>query len=130
MSATQNNFGHFIRYANEKNQPQQLCMVFCRSSLQDEDYRPDRPITLKPLMCLDRSPRHLDSFEALCGDATLAGIEWDVLCMTAVLGQAGVMPTAINIHKRFDLMIGLISQGKTDKLVMFDRNGRQVILVS
>lgn len=123
-------FQSFLEYASKKEGSQCLCAVFCHSAADDIDRLYTSGKSLMPVMCVDKSLHRLGQFKDLASDSSLVGIGWDVVCISVLVGRNGMMPTAIETNKRLDVMLELIRRGDTGKLVMFDREGRHVKLVS
>ena len=79
-------------------------------------------VSLMPVTCVDRPSEEIKSFNDIVLSGGLSDKEWDVVCITVLLGANGTIPTAIETNKRLDVMLELIRQGATDKLVVFDNN--------
>ena len=56
------------------------------------------------------------------------GQDWDLMCITMLLGENGSIATAIETNKRLDVMLELIRQGQADKMVIFARDEEHVRL--
>lgn len=119
-------FDSFLSIAHQKQLPQRLCVVVCQSSLKGNSG--DQRISLMPVTCVDRPCEKINSFNDIIMSGGLSDKEWDVVCITVLLGANDTMATAIETNKRLDVMLELIRQGATDKLVVFDSNARHIKL--
>jgi len=131
MTAEKNkDFQSFLEFASKKEGSQCLCAVFCRATVDDIDRLYTSGKSLMPVMCVDKSLHRLKQFKDLTSDSSLIGIDWELLCVSVLVGKDGMMPTAIETNKRLDIMLELIRRGDTSKLVIFDREGNHVKFVS
>jgi len=110
-------FDRFIRFARQRSGPQILCAVVCEAAPLEEGYG----ISLSPVTCIDLPVERVTKFRDVVAAGGAIG-DWDVMCVTVLANEAGVMPTAIETNKRLDVMLALIRQGMADRMVIFASN--------
>ena len=126
-------FDDLLRAAAQQPQPQRLLFVFTRAELPD-DATPEQRArfeageggTLTPLMCVDKSPGELASFDALLQESRQAGPAWDIVFVAAMSGSAGRGPTSADAEAPLQRMVESIKSGRIGGFIPFDVHGRTV----
>jgi hypothetical protein len=85
-----NDFQQRCCAAGQQAEPQRLLFVFVRAELpesptSDQRDRHDRREggTLSPVLCVDKLPAEVPSFQALATESTTTGIDWDLVFVAA-----------------------------------------------
>ena len=94
-------FDDLLRSARAQDSAQRLLFVFAAAGLPD-DATPDQRArfqagqggTLTPLMCVDKTPDELASFETLLAESRQVGSAWDIVFVAALSGIGKTSPTA------------------------------------
>ena len=126
-------FDDLLRAASQQTEAQRLLFVFTTAELPD-DATPEQHArfqageggTLTPLMCVDKSPDELPSFEALLAESRRAGPAWDIVFVAALSGSAGRNPTSTDAAEPLERMVESIKSGRIGSFIPFDVHGRPV----
>ncbi|HDS0948284.1 TPA: ribonucleotide reductase subunit alpha [Stenotrophomonas maltophilia] len=128
-----NDFQQLLHAATEQAEPQRLLFVFVRADLPesptgDQRERHDRREggTLSPVLCVDKLPGEVPSFQALASESTHTGIEWDLVFVAAMDGRAGFAPNSDEAARPLQLMVNAIHDGQIGRFAAFDRSGEPV----
>lgn len=126
-------FDDLLRTAREQEQPQRLLFVFAAAALPDdatpeqrERFQARQGGTLTPLMCVDKTPDELDSFDTLREESQQFGQAWDLVFAAAISGSAGHGPTSAQAEAPLQRMVESIKSGGIAGFVVFDRAGQSV----
>lgn len=128
-----NDFQQLLQAAGEQAEPQRLLFVFARADLpesptDDQRDRRDRREggTLSPVLCVDKLPTEVPSFQALASESTTTGVEWDMVFVAAMDGRAGFAPTTDEATRPLRLMVTAINDGQIGRFAAFDRSGEPI----
>lgn len=126
-------FDDLLHSARAQAQPQRLLFVFVAAELPGDATAEQRARfergeggTLTPLMCVDKTPDELPSFDALAAEARQFGHAWSMVFVAAISGKAGVAPTAAEAETPLQRMVESINVGRIGSLLPFDTHGRPV----
>ena len=129
-------FDQLLQAAAADSQPQRLLFVFAAAELPDDATEAQRQNftagqggTLTPLMCVDKAPAELASFDALVEESKHAGPPWQVLFAAALAGQAGRAPTADAVSQALHKMTECVRSGSLHRLIAIDRSGNALEFV-
>lgn len=138
-------FSDLLQAARQQPTPQRLLFVFVgvelpehASPAQAERFAAGEGGVLVPLMCVDRMPEELTSFEALAQEATLTMTEmaqqaqaqqlpvptqdWRMVFVAALSGDQQA-PSRDDAVEPLQRMVESIRQGQLDRFIPFDRDG-------
>ena len=126
-------FDDLLRSAGEQAQAQRLLFVFTTAELPD-DATPEQRArfqageggTLTPLMCVDKTPDELPSFEALLAESRRGGPAWDIVFVAALSGSGGRSPTTGDAEAPLQRMVEAIKAGRVSGYIPFDVRGQPV----
>ena len=131
MSLT--SFDDLLRFAREQPDPQRLLFVFAAAGIPDDATLAQRARfeageggTLTPLVCLDRPPQELDSFEALLAESREFGTDWSIVFVAALAGGGGLMATSQQAEAPLQQMVDSIEAGHIGRFLAFDTLGLPV----
>lgn len=127
---TLSSFDDLLQAARVQPEPQRLLFVFTAAGVPDDatpaqrsGFRAGEGGTLTPLMCVDKTPAELVSFNALCDEARQAGPAWDIVFVAAMSGRGGAEPTSEQAAAPLQQMVDGIKAGRIDGYVPFDADG-------
>ncbi|MCK9504547.1 MAG: hypothetical protein M0Q95_10215 [Porticoccaceae bacterium] len=119
-------FDRFLDVARSKATPQRLFLVFAEKEYAREEEMFDGAVAaaggfaIKPLMYIDKPLAKLTDFNDLLKESLENGKPWDLLYVSAS-EDPGLTEDFIN--QRLELMVKMIHQGITDKLLIFNQSG-------
>ena len=124
-------FDDLLRQARRQTDPQRLLLVFAGAELPDRATQAQRIAfeageggTLAPLMCVDKAPADLASFEALVEESRRAGPDWSILFTAVLPGPA----SAADIEAALQRMVEAIKAGNLAAFLPFNLRGEPVAL--
>ena len=120
------NFNDLLQAARAQPVPQRLLFVFAGAELPEDaspeqraDFEAGQGGALVPLMCVDKAPEELHSFETLVQEARQFGQTWTLVFAAATEGQA---------DKPLQAMVEAIKRGEMGAYIPFDAQGETVHL--
>lgn len=128
-------FDDLLAAARAQPQPQRLLFVFAGVELPDGASPAQRAAfeqgqggALVPLMCVDKAPDELASFDQLRQEAATFGQAWGMVFAAAMSGAPGRPPTSTDADAPLQQMVASIRQGQIQAYIPFDGEGRAVRL--
>jgi hypothetical protein len=129
------NFNDFLSAARSQSAPQRLLFVFVGAELPDDStdqqrlsYEAGLGGALVPLMCVDKSPHELDSFDTLVKEAREFGKPWVLVFAAAMGGSVQSPPTSADADKPLMAMVEAIKRGDVSAYLPLDELGIAVQL--
>lgn len=126
-------FDDLLRAAAQQPQPQRLLFVFTAAELPDDATPAQRARfqageggALVPLMCVDKAPAELPSFDALREESRQAGPAWHIVFVAALAGSAGRAPTSADADAPLQRMVESVKLGRVEGFLAFDLQGQPV----
>lgn len=126
-------FDDLLRAAHNQPEPQRLLFVFAAAGVdveatadQKARFEAEEGGTLTPLMCLDKLPQEVASFDALLHESREFGQPWDMVFVAALAGSDGVSPSSQQAEAPLQRMVDSIKFGSIGGFVPFDAQGRPV----
>lgn len=123
-------FDDLLRAATEQPQPQRLLFVFATAGIdvdataeQKARFEAGQGGTLTPLMCVDKLPEELASFNALLEESRALAQAWDIVFVAALSGSGGVSPTSLQAEAPLQRMVDSIKSGSIGGFIPFDAQG-------
>lgn len=131
-------FDDLLHAARMQPEPQRLLFVFAAVELPDDATPAQRARfeagqggALVPLMCVDKAPQELASFDALVDEArqfTAPGRDWAMIFAAALSGTLNRAPTSADAEAPLQRMVDAIKAGTLGAYIPFDRQGMPVRL--
>lgn len=121
-------FDELLTAAREQAEPQRLLFLFARadSEAADEDITKHRG-TIEPVMCVDKLPEELDTFQALVAEADDITKEWNFILIGSLSGSDGELPSSEAAETHLMQMTNnLVSGQNIGQYVIFDRDENSV----
>jgi hypothetical protein len=120
------NFNDLLQAARAQPLPQRLLFVFVGAELPDDctpeqraEFEAGQGGALVPLMCVDKAPQDLLSFDTLVQEARQFGQPWTLVFAAATQGEA---------EKPLQAMVEAIKRGEISAYIPFDAQGETVHL--
>ncbi|PWW44391.1 hypothetical protein [Melaminivora alkalimesophila] len=138
MTAEINHFDDLLEAARAQAERQRLLLVFVGSELPEGASAAQRAAfergeggALVPLLCVDKLPEELVSFDALVREAkeyALPDQRWQLVFAGALAGAGGRGPSDADTDGALSRMVEAIKSGALGSYLPFDRAGRPVQL--
>lgn len=126
-------FDDLLRAAREQADPQRLLFVFAKAGVpenatgeQRERFEAGLGGTLTPLICVDKTPEELDSFNVLLEESRQFGQVWDIVFVAALSGTGTSSPSSAQAQEPLRRMVESIKAGAVGSFVPFDVRGQPV----
>lgn len=129
-------FDDLLAAARQQPEPQRLLFVFTAVELPEDATPAQRARfeageggALAPLMCVDKTPEELRSFQALVEEAnqfTVPGHDWAMVFAAALSGRLDKAPTSADAEAPLQRMVEAIKGGQHGAYIPFDRRGLPV----
>lgn len=113
-------YGELLAAARSQPQPQRMLFAFARAEQPDAE---GRGISLQPVMCVDKTPEELGSFEDLVAESRHTGADWDIVFVTTMSGRDGKAPTSSAAEAPLNMMVSYIHTGQVARFLAFDKTG-------
>ncbi len=129
------NFNDLLQAALSQPLPQWLLFVFVGVELPEDSTPQQRAQfeaghggALVPLMCVDKSPDELASFDVLKEEASQFGKSWALVFAAAMSGSVLAPPSSADADKPLQAMVEAIKRGEVAAYIPFDAQGQAVHL--
>ena len=126
-------FDDLLRAATEQPEPQRPLFVFATAGVdadataeQKARFQAGHGGTLTPLMCVDKLPGELASFDTLLEESRGFEQAWDMVFVAALPGSGGASPTSLQAEAPLQRMVNSIKSGSIGGFIPFDVHGRPV----
>jgi hypothetical protein len=128
-------FNDLLTAARAQPLPQRLLYVFAGVELPGDANAAQRAAfeagqggAMTPLMCVDKGPDELGSFDALVAEAAQFGHDWVLVFSAALSGTRQQAPTRTDADLPLQSMVEAIKRGELGAYLPFDRQGLPVQL--
>ena len=138
VTAEINSFDDLLRAARAQRERQRLLLVFAGAELpedatpeQRERFAQGEGGALVPLMCVDKLPEELASFDALLRESRqfeLPGQPWRLVFAAALPGTRDQAPSEADADPVLRRMVEAVKTGAFSAYLPFDRQGQPVRL--
>lgn len=117
-------FDELLQAASSQDDAQRLLMLFAQAETTTKKHKSTQRGTVSPLMCVDKLPGEITSFEALVTEADGVNAEWDFVLIAGLSGEGHVPPSAEEAEPYLNQMTNDLTTGQNiAKYVVFDRSG-------
>jgi hypothetical protein len=112
-------FQRLLQAARTQPEPQRLLFVFAQGELPDDAspeqraaYAAGRGGALAPIVCVDKAPAELESFDALVAESRAACPPWEAVFIGALDGRDGREPAAERVESALKSMVENVRAGR------------------
>lgn len=119
-------FEDLLGYANEQKDAQRLLFLFVKANESRKSRKRDEKSgTLDAVMCVDKLPSEVASFEALVEEADSISKDWDIVLVAGLSGKGDISPTTDEAEPYLNQMANDLKSGQNiARYVVFDRNNQ------
>jgi len=128
-------FNDLLTAATQQSEPQRLLFVFAKAELpadatelEKQRFECGEGGALAPVVCVDKRPEEIESFNALIEESAQTGHSWDILFVSAMNGRGGHAPNADEAVQPLKMMVETIKSGRIAQFLAVDREGQLVQL--
>ncbi len=123
-------FDKLLKEDLEQDDPQRLLLLFAKAEISgSKKKKKEKRGTLTPVMCVDKLPEEIKSFNSLVKEADSISKEWDFLITSSLSGKDGVAPTQDEAEPYLNQMTNGLAQGQDlSKYVIFDRSNHPIVV--
>lgn len=128
-------FDDLLQAARQQPDAQRLLMVFAGATVPENCSAEEKARfeaghggELTPLMCVDKTPDEIGSFEALAKEASQFGQPWALVFVAGLSGRGGKTPTAEDAREPLEGMVQAIKDGSLERFIPFNPQGHAVEL--
>lgn len=124
------NFSELLTATAQQAQPQRLLFLFAKATALENTVKTQHKSgTIDPVMCVDKLPEDIASFDALVAEADTITNKWDFVFIGCLDGTNGLPPSTEDAQPYLSIMSNNLATGKDiSKYIVLDREQRQVIL--
>lgn len=123
-------FQQLLRAAATQPEPQRLLFVFADAELPSDATPKQRARflageggALAPIMCVDKAPEDLSSFDELVAESRQAGPPWRVMFAAALSGRDGRPPSKSEVDAALQSMVEAVRGGGVGRFAAYDVDG-------
>lgn len=128
-------YAELLQAVNQQAEPQRLLFVFCRAELPDDASAEEKAAfergeggALTPVVCVDKAPAEVSSFQSLVEESRETGQQWDMVFAAAMSGRGGMAPSSDEAQQPLTMMVESIRLGHIGGYLPLDRDGQAVAL--
>jgi hypothetical protein len=130
-------FEDLLSAARQQAEPQRLLFVFTKMELPEDcsaeqrsDFEAGVGGALTPLMCLDKIPEELSTFNELLEESRQFLLDWTIVFVAALSGRDGRAPKTEDAEAPLNQMVAAIKAGSASMFIPFDTRGQPVSMAS
>jgi hypothetical protein len=124
-------FSKLIEAAKQQEQPQRLLMLFAKAEGNKKKGKNavNETGTVTPLMCVDKLPKELGSFDALIKEADGISEDWNFVLIAGLGGSDGIAPPTEAAEPYLNQMANDVMMGQDlTGYTILDRQQNPVLL--
>ena len=127
-------FSDLLNMAVSQDQPQRLLFLFAnaegmKSSTSNKKKKKTQKGTITPVMCVDKLPQEIESFEALSEEADTVNKGWNFILIAGLSGTNNQPPSTEDAEPYLNQMVnGLASGEDLSRYIIFDRDQNPIMM--
>jgi hypothetical protein len=126
----ESHFGFLLHAAKTQPEPQRLLFVFAAAMLpadanadQQARFEAGEGGELEPVMCVDKDPRALTTFDALVAESRHAEKRWHVVFVAGLSGTNRSAPSELQTNRALHEMVDAVRHGTIGRFAAYDLHG-------
>ncbi len=117
------NFLKMVAAAQAQDQPQRLLIMLAKSEIETDDKDKGMSGTITPVICVDKTPDEITTFEDFVAEADSINSDWDMLFIAGLAGENDQMPTPEEADPILNKMVNDLMTGQDlSRYLVLDRN--------
>ena len=125
------NFKKMIDAAEAQEQPQRILIMLAKSEIEISDKEKGMSGTITPVICVDKTPDEVTSFEDFVKEADSINSDWDMMFIAGLSGENNEMPTPEDADPILNQMVNNLMSGQDlSRYLVLDRNDDPVDIFS
>ena len=125
-------FSDLLEMAVSQEEPQRLLFLFAMAeggSDNPKKQRKQQRGTISPVMCVDKLPEEVESFQALVAEADNISKDWNFILIAGLAGEEGKAPTTEEADPYLNQMANGLTMGEDlSRYLIFDRNENPIVM--
>lgn len=123
-------FQDLLEQIGQQKDASRLLMLFAESEVNKKaKKRDEKKGAIKPVMCVDKLPAEIASFEALVKEADGISPEWNMIFIAGLNGNGDVPPTSDDADPYLNQMVNTLTSGQDlSKYIVFDREENHIVM--
>ena len=127
------NFKELLDAAAAQDQPQRLLLLFAKAESSNQKKKKNKNKeqhgTLSAVMCVDKLPEEIASFQALVEEADSISKAWDFIIIVGLSGKDKAPPSSDEAEPYLNQLVNNLASGQDlSQYVIFDRQEAPVII--
>ena len=125
-------FEQLIDVANQQQDAQRMLMLFAKAEAESSKKGNDQQKgSISPVMCVDKLPQEIASFEALTAEADNINTDWNFILIAGLNGKGSVPPSSEEADSYLNKMVSDVTTGQDlSRYVIFDRDKNPIMMES
>ena len=117
--------------AEAQDQPQRLLIMLAKSEIETNDKEEGMSGTITPVICVDKTPEEITTFEDFVTEADSINADWDMMFIAGLAGENNQMPTPEEADPVLNKMVNDLMSGQDlSRYLVLDRNEEPVDIFS
>lgn len=123
-------FEQLIDVASQQEDAQRMLMLFAKAEAEGNDKPKDEQRgSISPVMCVDKLPEDIASFDALTAEADNISKDWNFILIAGLNGKGPVPPSSEEADAHLNKMVNDVTNGQDlSRYVIFDREKNPIMM--
>ncbi len=123
-------FEQLVRATMAQPEPQRLLFLLARTEQSNKKHKSIARGTISPVICVDKQPSELSTFDAFIKEADGVNASWDMILIAGMDGENGQPPSSEEAEPLLNKMANDLVEGQDlSRYFIIDREGNQVEMV-
>lgn len=127
-----NMFKELLQMARTQTEPQRMLLLFAKADeVTSKKKSKESKGTISPVMCVDKLPEELSTFDALVQEADSVSKDWDFMLIASLSGEGAITPSSEDAEPFLNQMTNDVASGNDlSRYVIFDRQQNPIVMQS